>query len=139
MSGPEVDVDSWDDMVLASKASKSTIGQDDKSIDDTTVGLKCPIEKTMTDMEQEGGDKYEDARDNMDDVTAAQPPDKHALTDDVNASAQQNDGQLGRTSTATSNSLGSPNNSLGDTEKPLRTSGEANEANKTGDVLSGQE
>ena len=111
--------DSWDDMDPASTTSKSTIGRDDKPIDDTTVGLKSPVEKTMTDMEQEGGDKYEDARDNMKDVTVAPLPDKHVLTDNNNASAQQNDGQLNRTSTATSNSLGSPNNSLGDTEKTI--------------------
>ena len=92
----------------------------------------------MTDREQEEGDKYGDAHYNMEDVTAAPPPDKHALTYDVNASVHQNDGQLNRTSTATSNSLGSPNNSLGDTEKLLQTSGEVNEAGKTGDVSSGQ-
>ena len=92
----------------------------------------------MTDTEKEEGDKYENAHCNMEDVNVVSPPDKQALSDDVNASAQQNDGQLDRTSTATSNSLGSPNNSLGDTEKPLQTSGETNEAGKTGDVLSGQ-
>ena len=64
------------------------IGRDDKLIDDTTVGLKSPVEKTITDREQEGGDKYKDAHDNMEDVTAAPPPDKYALPDDVNASAQ---------------------------------------------------
>ena len=73
----------------------------------------------MTGRGKEEGDKYEDARDNMEDVTAASTPDKHVLTDDVNTSAQQNDGQLDRTRTTTSNSLGSPTNSLGDTEQPL--------------------
>ena len=87
------------------------------------MDLKSPVEKIMPDREKEEGDKYEDAPDNMEDVTAAPSPDKHALPDDVNASAQQNDGHLDRTSTVTSNSLGSPNNSLGDTEKPLQTSG----------------
>ena len=54
-------MDSWDNMDLASTTSKSTIGLDDKLIDNTTVGLKRPVEKTMTDREQEGEDKYEDA------------------------------------------------------------------------------
>ena len=139
MSGTEVDVDSWDDMDLALKTSKSTIGQDDKSIDHTMVGLKRTVEETMTDMEKEEGGEYEDVRDNMEDNIAAPPPNKQALPDDDNASVQQNDGQLDRTSTVTSNSLGSHNNSLGDTEKPLQTSGEVNEAGKTGDVSSGQE
>ena len=118
MSSIEVDVDSWGDMDLAFKISKSTRVEDEKSMDATMDELKKDMEEAITSKKKEEVDEYEDVRDTMEDdtATATPPPEKQALSDNGNTSAQPNNGQLNRTSTATSNSFGSPNNSLGDTE-----------------------
>ena len=138
MSKNEVDVDSWGDMDLASKSSKSTRVEDEKSMDDTMNELKKDMEEAMTNVEGGEVDEFEDARETMEEEITAPPPDDQTLPDDGNADTQPIDGQLDRTSTATSTSLGSPSESLGDTEKPLQMSGEANEAGKTGDDSSSQ-
>ena len=138
MSGNEVDVDSWGDMDLASKSSKSTRVEDEKSMDDTMNELKKDMEEAMNNVEGGEMDEFEDARETMDDDITALPPETQTLPDDSNTETQPIDGQLDRTSTATSTSLGSPSESLGDTENPLQMSGEANEAGKTGDDSSSQ-
>ena len=138
MRGNEVDVDSWGDMDLASRSSKSTRVEDEKAMDDTMKDLKKDVVEAMTNVEGGEVDEFEDARETIDEEVTAPPPDDQTLSNDGNVDTQPIDGQLERTSTATSTSLGSPNESLGDTEKPLQTSGEANEAGKTGNDSSSQ-
>ena len=138
MSGNEVDVDNWGDMDLASRSSKSTRVEDEKAMDDMMKDLKKDVEEAMTNVEGGEVEEFKDARETIEEEITAKPPDDQTLPDDGNADTQPIDGQLDRTSTATSTSLGSSNESLGDTENPLQTSGEANEAGMTGDDSSGQ-
>ena len=64
MSVNEVDVDSWGDMDLASKSSKSTRVEDEKSMDDTMNELKKDMEEAMNNVEGGEMDEFEDAREN---------------------------------------------------------------------------
>ena len=132
----DMEDDSWGDDDLASRSSRGTRVEDEAEMDETMTDLRNYVDEAITKLEGGEVTQCENACETLEGEDAA--PEDQTLPGDGNADNRPIDGQLDRTSTATSTSLGSPNESLGDTEKTLQASGEANEAGKTGDDSSSQ-
>ena len=138
VSGVEMNEDWWDEMDQESRNSKSTRVEKETDLDETMEEINRDVEETTTEVEREKVEEDDDACENLANEDTAAPIEDQTLPGDGRPDTHPINEQLDRTSTATSTSLGSPDESLGDTEKPLQASGEANEAGMTGDDSSSQ-